>query len=193
MSKLKLPRRIFPSTFEVVRPLDLLREAVLGLLFLLLLVGCGSREREELIQLTGALDVRSMRVSGMDVLEYKLNAKYPADELIAEVDRKLKEKGWEPLPYIFLYPKYPSSHQDGWAIYKDPPKTPSKMIYEWSGDWKDSTGNIVTYTFRYEDPYSKYEKGIFYMSPGNSNLKVTAIYMSNDVAASRQRQMNPET
>lgn len=179
-------RAYFRAVISGFRPAALI-------LMMLLVVTCSGKEREELIRLEGAVDVRSIRVRGMDVLEYSLEARYPAEELILDVKQRLKERGWEPLPYVYLYPKFPSSHQDGWAIYRDPPKNPSRVIYEWAGDWQDSEGNILTYTFRYEDPYSKYEKGIFYMRPGNSHLEVTAIYMSRDVAFSRQRQMNPGT
>jgi hypothetical protein len=161
---------------------------LLWLLPLLLVLSCKGSVPSALIQLDGAKEVKKYSLSGMDVIEYKLGVKYPAKKVIDDVSKRLAEKGWKPLPYLFLYPKYNSSNIEGWSVFPDPPKTPARMIYEWSGNWQDSNRTVVIYTFRYADPYEKYTRSVFSLKPGNSELLVTGITMSEEVAKGRQIQ-----
>ena len=38
----------------------------------------------------------------------------------------------------------------GWTYFLDGTKDPTQCVHQWLGDWKDPSGNIVTYGFRYE-------------------------------------------
>lgn len=164
---------------------------VLLLLPLLVALSCKGSMPAGLILVEGATDVKKYSLAGMDVVEYKLKVEYPAKKVIEDVSKRLAEKGWKPLPYLFLYPKYKSSNVEGWSFFPDPPKTPARMIYEWSGNWQDSNRNIAIYTFRYVDPYEKYTRSIFSLKPGNTTLLVTEICMPEDVAKGRQIQPHP--
>src|SRR5919106_2459691 len=128
------------------------------LLLILLLGACKGAPEGVLITLPGAKNVKTHHLRGMDVVEYELSAKYPAKELIAGVGARLKEQGWKPIPYMYLFPKNESSQVRGWTFFNDPPRQPVWMIYEWTGDWQDSNGNLLTYTFRYRDPAAKYQQ-----------------------------------
>lgn len=165
---------------------DTMKKRVHLLLILLAFASCRRAIPEMLIQAKNAKEVRAYSVAGMDVLEYKVTTDYPATSILTDISAKLKAKGWKPLDYLYLYPGYKSSHLEGWTMFQDPPKNPERMIYEWSADWQDKDGNIVTYTFRYTDPFEKYTKSVFNVRPGNSTLSVTAIYMDKDVAKNRQ-------
>jgi hypothetical protein len=159
---------------------------------LLFLVGCNRVPEGVLIELPGAKEVERHRVQGMNVLRYQLEVKYPAREYIAEVSNRLKNLGWKSVPYVYLYPKNESSHVLGWTFFNDPPKNPVWVIYEWTGDWLDSKGNLLTYTFRYRDPASKYQQSTFVLKPSDDLMAVTAIYTPAGIAQHKQEMLNPK-
>lgn len=162
------------------------------LLFVVLFSGCKNAPEGVLITLPGAKDVETHRIRGMDILQYQLNVRYPAREQIAHVANQLKELGWKPVPYIYLFPKNQSSHVLGWTFFNDPPRQPERVIYEWTGDWQDAKGNLLTYTFRYQDPASKYEQSTFILRPAKDLMMVTAIYTPAGIAQHKQRILNPK-
>lgn len=153
--------------------------------------GCSRAPDGVLIELPGAKEVNRHHLSGMHILQYELAVKYPAKEHIAEVLNRLKGLGWKPVPYIYLFPKNQSSHVLGWTFFNDPPRQPVWVIYEWTGDWLDSNGNLVTYTFRYRDPASKYQQSTFILRPVEDLMMVTAIYTPAGIAEHKQRTLNP--
>ena len=161
-------------------------------LMLLLAISCSGAPEGVLITLPGAKNVKTHHLRGMDVVEYELSAKYPAKELIAEIGARLKEQGWKAIPYMYLFPKNESSQVRGWTFFNDPPRQPVWMIYEWTGDWQDSKGNLLTYTFRYRDPAAKYQQSTFILKPVDNRMFVTAIYTSSSVAKHKQRMLNPQ-
>jgi hypothetical protein len=154
--------------------------------------GCGRAPEGVLIQLPGAKNVNTYHLRGMDILEYQLAVKYPAKEHISNVAGKLKNLGWKPVPYIYLFPKNQSSHVLGWTFFNDPPKQPKWVIYEWTGDWLDANGNLVTYTFRYRDPAAKYQQSTFILRPVHDEMAITAIYTPAGLAEHKQRTLNPK-
>jgi len=159
----------------------------------LILFSCIKAPEGSLITLPGADKVQTFRLNGMHVLEYRLKVKYPASEQIAEVRDRLKRAGWKPLSYIFLFPGNSSSQVLGWTFFNDPPRRPVWVIYEWTGDWLDPDGNLVTYTFRYKDSMAKYQQSTFILKPARDDLAVTAIYTPAAVAKHKQRALNPKS
>jgi hypothetical protein len=153
---------------------------------------CARAPEGVLIQLPGAKKVNTYHVRGMDVLEYQLAVKYPAKQHISQVADKLKNLGWKPVPYIYLFPKNQSSHVLGWTFFNDPPKQPEWVVYEWTGDWLDPKGNLVTYTFRYRDPVAKYQQRTFILRPLHDEMAITAIYTPAGIAEHKQRTLNPQ-
>jgi len=83
---------------------------------------------------------------------YELSQKYPATKTVQEVAKRLKRLGWEPLDNDWLNPGIPSSHVDGWSDFADGTMTPRRRVHRWSGQWQDSSDNLVDYTFRYTYP-----------------------------------------
>ena len=164
---------------------------VLYLILFLGIISCNRAPQGVLITLPGATNVKISHVRGMDVLEYELTAKYPAKELLAQIRSRLNELGWKPIPYIYLFPKNESSQVRGWTFFNDPPRQPIWMIYEWTGDWQDSKGNLLTYTFRYRDPAAKYQQSTFILRPVDNRMFITAIYTPASVAEHKQRMLNP--
>ena len=84
----------------------------------------------------------------------------------------------------FFHPGKPSSQTVGWAFYENA-KTRS-FIYEWAGDWKDKSNNILTYWLRYTDHIEKYQQSTYILKPNSTELTVVAIYMPEKIAQAKR-------
>ena len=161
-------------------------------LLCLVFISCSEPPKGVLIQLPGARDVDRSTLRGMDTLQYKLYVRYPARQQIQQIRTALEKQGWKPLPYIYLFPKNPSSILQDWTFFNDPPRDPEWVIYEWTADWVDKGGNVVTYTFRYHDPIGKYRSSTFIVGPSQNELIVTALYTPAGIAKHKQAMLNGE-
>lgn len=134
--------------------------------FLLCIVICaaaytGQQESVDAVERPSALllypnatDVWSGERGGSDQLAYHVHAKFPASGVIGWICYKLQEAGWEALTYDFLNPNLPSSRVQGWQQFPAGLKNRELCVHLWLGSWKDVSGNIVTYAFRYKQPCS---------------------------------------
>ena len=165
---------------------------LIAVLACVLFFACNEAPKGVLLQLPGAKDVELSTLRGMNTLQYKLNVRYPAHREIQQVKDHLQKLGWKPLPYIYLFPKNPSSNVQGWTFFNDPPRDPAWVIYEWTGDWLDHDGNLVTYTFRYRDPIGKYRSSTFIVGPSQNEMTVTALYTPAGIAKHKQAMLNGE-
>jgi hypothetical protein len=166
--------------------------ARLLILALLFVYACSEAPKGVLITLAGAKDIETSTLRGMNTLQYSVNVRYPAKAQIQSVKDQLQKLGWKPIPYIYLFPKNSSSQVLGWTLFNDPPRDPTWMIYEWTGDWLDKNGNLVTYTFRYRDPIGKYQQSTFIVGPSEKEMTVTAIYTPVGIAKHKQEMLNGE-
>jgi hypothetical protein len=114
-----------------------------------------------------------------DDLDYHVQAKFPASGVIGWISSKLQEKGWEPLAYDYLNPASPSSQVNGWQEFLDQSKNPTRCVHQWLGDWKDSSGNIVGYAFRYEQSDCN--------ASTLTDLEVAAVYTPAAIAKQTQQ------
>jgi hypothetical protein len=189
-----------PAGIEIPRALARVPSIIIFMrrFFLVLLMSlslfsaCNHAPTGVLIALPGAKNMQTHTVRGMNVLEYELDVKYPARDQIHKVSEDLKKLGWKPLSYIYLFPKNASSQVLGWTFFNDPPRQPEWVIYEWTSDWQDAKGNLVTYTFRYKDPASKYQQSTSIVGPGDNRMKITAIYTPAGIAKHKQQMLNPK-
>ena len=55
---------------------------------------------KSLFKVSGAMNLQYSKLNGMDQLQYKVLANYPASVVISEIDSKLKKSGW-----AFFYKK----------------------------------------------------------------------------------------
>jgi len=143
----------------------------------------GASERSvALISYPDATEIRFGEQGSTDRLSYHVSSKFPATPVIDWISDKLQKVGWEPLKYDFLNPNLPSSHLTGWTYFLDERKGPALCVHQWLGDWKDASGNIVRYGFRYAQPGCS--------TLALTDLEVNAWYIPADVA--RQTQQNLE-
>ncbi len=80
---------------------------------------------------------------------YHVRSNFPAWPVIQLISNTLQKAGWQPLKNDFLNPDTPSSQVEGWKEFLDATQQPPLCVRQWLGDWKDASGNIVTYGFRY--------------------------------------------
>lgn len=85
-------------------------------------------------------------------LAYELTQKHPATKTIQETAKRLTSLGWKPLQSDWLNPEIPSSHVNGWSDFVDATGNPRLRVHLWKGQWQDSAGNLVEYSFRYTYP-----------------------------------------
>ena len=97
-----------------------------------------------------ATAVRFDKLGSLDRLGYHVSSKFPATPVIDWISDKLQKTGWEPLKYDFLNPELPSSQVTGWTYFLHSTKDPTVCVHQWLGDWKDASGDIVRYGFRYK-------------------------------------------
>lgn len=113
------------------------------------------------------------------MVSYHVTSKFPATPVIELISKKLQKAGWEPLKYDFLNPSLPSSHVTGWTYFLDGTKDPTQCVHQWLRDWKDPSGNIVIYAFRYEQ--------LGCSTSALTDLLVVAWYAPADVARQLQQ------
>ncbi|MGC1399975.1 hypothetical protein [Candidatus Binatus sp.] len=104
-----------------------------------------------LIQYPDATAVQYDDREAIDRLSYHVSSKFPAKPVIDLISNKLQKEGWQPLKYYFLRPDTLSSQEQGWQQFLDVNQAPALCVRQWLGDWQDSSGNIVTYGFRYAE------------------------------------------
>lgn len=117
----------------------------------------------------------------MNLYSYHVSSKFPATPVIGWISDRLQKAGWEPLKYDFLNPDSPSSHVTGWTYFLDGRKRPAPCVHQWLGDWKDASGNIVRYGFRYTQPGCS--------TFALTDLEVNAWYIPADVARQTQQHL----
>ncbi len=130
-----------------------------------------------LVVLRDAANVRFSKRGLSDQLTYRVRAKFPASTVIGRISQKLRERGWNALAYDFLGPGSTPSQMRVWQERLAGTTKPWACLQQWIGDWKDSSGNIVRYAFRYRQRCG---------SRDSSGLEVIALYYPE--AAVRQMQ-----
>jgi len=129
----------------------------------------------------GATNIRpETKTDGTTGVTYVVAEPFPADVLLGQIRRSLPSPDWQPLPDDWLNPGMASSHTRGWTDFDDERRKPATHVHQWLAQWRDSRGNVVSYTLRYD---SKIKPGDIDLSPpDNSNLSVTAVWVPERVA-----------
>jgi hypothetical protein len=108
---------------------------------------------DALIVYPGANNVRFHRGQGSDQVAYEIVENYPAKRIIGWVSDQLKQMHWQPVEYDVLNPGVKSSHIVGWQRFIDgTTEGVDYEVYHWLADWKNTSGSVVRYEFRYRYP-----------------------------------------
>jgi hypothetical protein len=136
----------------------------------------GETLRACLLVTPGAANVKRSKSHGEDQLLYRVEAVYPAADVLRTITGRLKTMGWKPLE-DFLNPGLQSSHVRGWQYYEDQSKQPKTTVRVWQGDWQNVLGDIVTYRLEY-----RCGDNLCSSTRDLRNLEVIAIYIAADLA-----------
>jgi hypothetical protein len=98
-----------------------------------------------------ATRIWSRNVEGWSQLTYHVEETFPASSVIGYISYKLQKQGWQPQTHDFLNLELQTSQVRGWGEILEGPRIPGDCVHRWIGDWKDRSGNIVRYTFRYRE------------------------------------------
>src|SRR5215212_413520 len=123
----------------------------------------------ELIVFPGAANVSAAG----DSLSYDLDVPYPAREQIDLIADHLQDGAWRPLQR--------SDYARGWSDFVDQ----SQHIYQWMAEWRNSQGDLVTYTLQYRYPASE--------SPELTHLYVTAKRQPGGAKGLQAADLDPNT
>jgi len=126
----------------------------------------------ELAVPAGATSVVARREGDMAAVDYEIAAPYPAEQFLMQIEGRLRAIGWQAMDRDLLNPTIPTSNVRGWTNFVDPRKSPHLAIHQWSGDWRNQRGDVVSYSLRYSSPAGDSLSAP--PDPDNSRLHVTA-------------------
>ncbi len=141
---------------------------------------------DALVVLEGSAEVRFSKVEDTSQVKYSVRAKYPADELVSQLNSVLVKRGWSLMSESFLNPGTRSSLTRGWVEYLDSAGTKKRIVYRWSAHWTNRRSKVVQFTLKYSCPLSTTgESGS--TSDCLERVRVHGVFFDED-AADRQRQ-----
>ena len=100
----------------------------------------------------GATEVKQRRWQGEDQILYRIQASYPAADVLRTITVRLRQLGWKPLKEDWLNPGLPSSHVRGWTYFEDETTKPATSVRAWQADWENGAHDILTYDLKYRCP-----------------------------------------
>jgi hypothetical protein len=142
----------------------------------------------ELVVYDGATAVRgTAERDGRYTLTYRVDALFPAAPVVDRIRSLFPGDRWQPLAQDWLNPGNPSGHSRGWSEFIDATKTPKTDVHAWSAEWKDTAGNIVMYSLRYDSVVSS--ASLTRETPDNSDLEVTVIFIPAAVVSAMRKEL----
>jgi hypothetical protein len=163
----------------------ILRRRYLALLVATAISGASSvgfaqetEHRKALIVHPSASGVSYAQVGSTDQVSYHVEEKFPASHVIGFIAFKLRKAGWEPLSYDFMNPDTSSPQIRKWGEMINGTKQPLLNVQQWIGQWKDSSGNIVEYVYRYLSPVHARDPLCTGDTSNLNDLQVDGIYFS---------------
>jgi tetratricopeptide (TPR) repeat protein len=88
--------------------------------------------------------------SGSILAAYRAHEPYPAKQMLDQIQQGMSKLGWKELKEDWMNPGRPSSLVTGWSdAFAEGTGVPPNFYWQWSADWTDKQGALVTYAFRY--------------------------------------------
>lgn len=117
-----------------------------------LILPAAARQPSTLLVLPGATNVERRSQYGAEGVQYELDAPFPALQPIQKILDHMSALGWQPLKEDWLNPGIPTSYVRSWVSFEDHSSKPWVHRYAWSSSWRNPTGDLVSYDFRYVLP-----------------------------------------
>lgn len=125
----------------------------------------------------GATRVSRTEFQGKDQLTYRVEASYPARNILKLVTGRLRTLGWVGLKEYWLNPGLPSSLIRGWDYFEDQTTRPATSVRAWQADWENRRHDILVYILEYRCPDK-----LCASTAEIHDLRVTAIHVPADLA-----------
>ena len=135
------------------------RAALVGLLAI---VACnqGSEEAVEslppyLEPVPEAIGVRAGAQGGDIGVSYQVEETYPAQQLLGEIQDRIGAE-WSPRATSWLDPTA-SNALGSWTNYRDRSTTPESWVHQWSAEWTNSVGDVLSFDliYRSQGPFEE--------------------------------------
>jgi hypothetical protein len=111
-----------------------------------------STRSAEVIVPPAATHTKYARGNGAEEAAFNLQVEYPASEFLEGITQTLQDLGWTPSETLYDNPGIATGQVGGWSRYTDPSANPALEIRQWIGEWKNSNGDVMTYSLRYVSP-----------------------------------------
>ena len=129
----------------------------------------------EFIVVAGATNVRtSDEGDGRYGLFYQVEAAFPPKSVTDQIRAAFAPNRWQPLSENWLNPGMAGGYVRGWTSFSDATKSPQEFVHVWNAEWRDESGNVMSYSIHYQSVLSAQSHLID--SPANSTLHVMAGY-----------------
>ena len=133
------------------------------------------------VVVSGAREIKQTKVRGSDQVSYRVEAKYPASDVLVTIKKRLKQTSWTPLSEDWLNPGLPSSHVRGWTYFDDETTRPRTNVHQWLADWTNRSGDILRYQLEYRCP-----RNLCASTEDLHDLRVVAIFIPAELARQTQ-------
>jgi hypothetical protein len=100
----------------------------------------------------GATEIWRGKRGASDQLSYHVDVKYPAPGVIDWVSNNLEKAGWRMLDYDFLNPNISPRLVRSWGMFVKGVDRPRICERVWHGYWRNASGDLAVYYFRYSTP-----------------------------------------
>jgi hypothetical protein len=131
------------------------------------LLSAGQRP-DALIVCPHAKNMRLSQVVNTVHLSYNVRDEFPAAATIRHISSELQKRGWRAIPYDVLTPKQSVPLVQVWQHFPSVAGSTVECNYEWIGNWRNQSGDVVRYILLYRYPQS----GVHDLM----NLEVRAMY-----------------
>ena len=109
--------------------------------------------------------------------QYTMTVDHTPEDVTRAVEAKLNPQQWHKREFDHLNPDIPTAHVRGWQRFFD--ETKGAWIHQWSAEWENDRGEIVSYDLAYSTEGSATEE---LHRAGRSRIQVYANYYSRETA-----------
>jgi hypothetical protein len=115
-------------------------------------VGCSHEHPAALDPYQGATDVSFREFGGADHVNYHVNAKFPAADVIGSISEKLAKEGWRASQHDELNPGGYSGDIAVWRQRILGSGQKERCAENWTRDWRNAPGDFLRYELVYDCP-----------------------------------------
>ena len=105
---------------------------------------------DSLLILRNATKIEYHKYHGDDCIDYRILSNSLPDEIVMELNDRLRLMGWEPHMFDLLDTGIPTSHKIGWRKKIVDKNDPLLEEYEWQSYWTNKAGSVQIFQLQYQ-------------------------------------------